>query len=131
MVLGICYVIDSGIVWISCYSYCVKVQWLFIEVVLQVSVNQCKGCCGWVELGICVCFYSEEDFNVCLVFIDLEIFCINLVVVILQMLYLCFGDIEVFFFIELLDGKVIKDGFIFLQELLVVNCEGQLILLGC
>lgn len=33
MVLGIKYVIDLGIVWISCYSYCIKVQCLLIELI--------------------------------------------------------------------------------------------------
>lgn len=136
IVLGIKYVIDFGIVCISCYSYCIKVQCLLIEFILQVFVNQCKGCCGCVFEGICICFYFEDDFFLCLEFIDLEILCINLVLVILQMIVLGLGDIVVFLFVEVLDKCNIQDGVCLFEELGVIIMDEQvsvykLMLFGC
>lgn len=116
MVFGICYVIDVGIVCISCYSVYFKVQWLLVELIVCVSVDQCVGCSGCIMFGVVYWFYDEDDFNNWLVFIDLEIQCINLGVVILCMVDLKLGVVEDFFFIELLDGCLIWDGYCFLEE---------------
>ncbi len=56
------FVIDSGLVRISRYSYCTKVQRLPIEKISQASANQRAGRCGRLSAGVCVRLYSQEDF---------------------------------------------------------------------
>lgn len=130
IVLCICYVVDFGLVWVKCYSLWQKLDCLYIEVVLQVSVNQCKGCCGCVLEGICYCLYLEVEFLLWVEFIDFEICCFSLVGVILWMLQFGLGWIEDFLFFEVLDECVIVDGWQQLGELGVVDVECWLILVG-
>ena len=85
---GIKYVIDTGTVRISRYSYRTKVQRLPIEAISQASANQRKGRCGRVSEGVCIRLYSEDDFNGRPEFTDPEILRTNLSSVILQMLSL-------------------------------------------
>lgn len=130
MVLCICYVVDLGFVCVKCYSLCNKLDCLYIELILQVSVNQCKGCCGCIVEGICYCLYVEVDFQVWFEFIDLEIWCFSLVGVILCMLQLGLGCIEEFLFLEVLDECVVVDGWQQLIELGVIDVEWCMIIIG-
>jgi ATP-dependent helicase HrpA len=82
---GIRYVIDSGMVRISRYSYKSKVQRLPIEKISQAAANQRKGRCGRTSDGICIRLYSERDFLSRTEFTQPEILRTNLASVILQM----------------------------------------------
>lgn len=111
------YVIDSGTVRISRYSYRTKVQRLPIEPISQASANQRKGRCGRVTEGICIRLYSEADFNQRPEFTDPEILRTNLASVILQMVALGLDDIEAFPFVDAPDKRHIQDGVKLLEEL--------------
>ncbi|EHU5004607.1 ATP-dependent RNA helicase HrpA [Vibrio vulnificus] len=122
---GIKYVIDPGTARISRYSYRTKVQRLPIEPVSQASANQRKGRCGRVQEGICICLYSEDDFNSRPEFTDPEILRTNLASVILQMTALGLGDIEAFPFVEAPDKRNILDGVRLLEELGAINSNAN------
>ncbi len=114
---GIRYVIDTGDVRMSRYSYRTKVQRLPIEPISQASANQRTGRCGRVTEGICIRLYSEEDFLSRAPFTDPEIVRTNLASVILQMETLKLGNIEKFPFIDKPDRQFIKDGYRLLHEI--------------
>ncbi|WP_032115877.1 ATP-dependent RNA helicase HrpA [Candidatus Arsenophonus nilaparvatae] len=114
---GIKYVIDTGYVRISRYSYRTKVQRLPIEPISQASAEQRKGRCGRVSAGICIRLYSEEDFLARPMYTDPEILRTNLASVILQMMAIGLGDINQFPFIEMPDKRNIQDGIRLLEEL--------------
>ncbi|MGP1928633.1 MAG: ATP-dependent RNA helicase HrpA [Arsenophonus sp. NC-WZS1-MAG3] len=114
---GIKYVIDTGYVRISRYSYHTKVQRLPIELISQASAEQRKGRCGRVSAGICIRLYSKEDFLSRPIYTDPEILRTNLASVILQMIALGLGDINQFPFIEIPNKRNIQDGLRLLEEL--------------
>ncbi|MFZ9034578.1 MAG: ATP-dependent RNA helicase HrpA [Francisellaceae bacterium] len=114
---GIRYVIDSGDVRISRYSYRTKVQRLPIEPISQASANQRAGRCGRVASGICIRLYSLEDFQSRPAFTDPEILRTNLASVILQMESLKLGNIDRFPFLDKPDSRFIKDGYALLHEI--------------
>jgi len=118
---GIKYVIDTGTVRISRYSYRTKVQRLPIEFISQASANQRLGRCGRMSEGVCIRLYSLEDFLSRAEFTDPEILRTNLSSVILQMLALGLGEINNFPFVEPPDDRNIKDGLSLLEELGAVN----------
>lgn len=120
---GIKYVIDSGMVRISRYSYRTKVQRLPIEPISQASANQRKGRCGRVSDGICIRLYSEEDFLNRPEFTDPEILRTNLASVILQMTALGLADIEAFPFVDRPDKRNIQDGIRLLEELQAIQWQ--------
>ncbi|MDN2662494.1 ATP-dependent RNA helicase HrpA [Psychromonas sp. 14N.309.X.WAT.B.A12] len=122
---GIKYVIDTGTVRISRYSYRTKVQRLPIEAISQASANQRKGRCGRVSEGVCIRLYSEEDFNGRPEFTDPEILRTNLSSVILQMLSLGLGELNKFPFVEPPEDRNIKDGLNLLEELGAVNLKAK------
>jgi ATP-dependent helicase HrpA len=115
------FVIDSGLVRISRYSYRTKVQRLPIERISQASANQRAGRCGRLSAGVCVRLYSQEDFLSRKEFTDPEILRTNLASVILQMLFLKLGDIQDFPFIDPPDFKFVKDGIKLLFELQAIS----------
>ena len=127
---GIGYVIDPGFARISRYSVRTKVQRLPIEAVSQASANQRAGRCGRVSHGVCIRLYSEEDFQQRAEFTDAEILRTNLASVVLQMLSLGIGDVKRFPFVDLPEGKQIKDAFKLLQELQAVTVNGKLNSIG-
>ncbi len=127
---GIKYVIDSGKVRISRYSYRTKVQRLPIEQVSQASADQRKGRCGRVSSGVCIRLYSEEDFLNQSEFTQPEILRTNLASVILQMKSLRLGDIEDFPFVERPDNRYINDGYKLLQELGAVDEKNEITKIG-
>ncbi|OIN84269.1 DEAD/DEAH box helicase family protein [Francisella sp. TX07-6608] len=121
------YVIDSGLARISRYSYRTKVQRLPIEKISQASANQRAGRCGRLSAGICICLYSEEDFNNRKKYTEPEILRTNLASVILQMLFLKLGSIQDFPFIDAPDARFVKDGFKLLFESKLTLCLDFLI----
>ena len=122
---GIKYVIDTGTVRISRYSYRTKVQRLPIEPISQASANQRKGRCGRVSEGVCIRLYDEDDFLSRPEFTDPEILRTNLSAVILQMLSLGLGDLNQFPFLQPPEDRNIKDGLSLLEELGAVNLQAS------
>jgi len=120
---GIKYVIDTGTVRISRYSYRTKVQRLPIEPISQASANQRKGRCGRISEGVCIRLYGEDDFISRPEFTDPEILRTNLSSVILQMLSLGLGELNQFPFVQPPEDRNIKDGLSLLEELGAVNLE--------
>ena len=127
---GIQYVIDTGMVRISRYSYRSKIQRLPIEPVSQSSANQRKGRCGRISEGVCIRLYSEDDYNNRPEFTEPEIRRTNLASVILQMESLRLGHIEDFPFIEPPNSRYIKDGYKLLHELCAVDKHNNVMALG-
>ncbi|WP_126454417.1 ATP-dependent RNA helicase HrpA [Sulfuriflexus mobilis] len=127
---GIHYVIDTGMVRISRYSYRSKIQRLPIEPISRSSANQRKGRCGRISEGVCIRLYSEQDFNNRPEFTDPEIKRTNLASVILQMESLRLGHIEDFPFIEPPDSRYITDGYKLLHELRAVDEHNTVTALG-
>ena len=122
---GIKYVIDTGTVRISRYSYRTKVQRLPIEPVSQASANQRKGRCGRVSDGVCIRLYDEDDFLSRPEFTDPEILRTNLSSVILHMLALGLGELNKFPFVQPPEDRNIKDGLSLLEELGAVNLNAK------
>ncbi|WP_425413895.1 ATP-dependent RNA helicase HrpA [Psychromonas hadalis] len=120
---GIKYVIDTGTVRISRYSYRTKVQRLPIEPISQASANQRMGRCGRVSAGVCIRLYAEDDFLSRPEFTDPEILRTNLSSVILQMLALGLGELNQFPFVEPPEDRNIKDGLSLLEELGAVDLK--------
>ena len=118
---GIKYVIDTGTVRISRYSYRTKVQRLPIEPISQASANQRLGRCGRVSEGVCIRLFDQDDFLSRPEFTDPEILRTNLSSVILQMLALGLGELNQFPFVEPPEDRNIKDGLFLLEELGAVN----------
>ncbi|TXR53288.1 ATP-dependent RNA helicase HrpA [Reinekea thalattae] len=127
---GIHYVIDSGLVRISRYSYRSKIQRLPIEPIAQASANQRSGRCGRIAPGLAIRLYDEEDFLARPEFTDPEILRTNLASVILQMLHLGLGLLEDFPFVEPPEKRMIKDGYTLLNELGAVTDQGKLTPVG-
>ncbi|MCP4324474.1 MAG: ATP-dependent RNA helicase HrpA, partial [Alteromonadales bacterium] len=122
---GIKYVIDTGTVRISRYSYRTKVQRLPIEPISQASANQRMGRCGRVSAGVCIRLYGEDDFISRPEFTDPEILRTNLSSVILQMLALGLGELSQFPFVQPPEDRNIKDGLSLLEELGAVDLKTQ------
>lgn len=127
---GIKYVIDTGQVRISRYSWRARIQRLPIERTSQASANQRSGRCGRTSDGIAIRLYSEADFLARPAFTDPEILRTNLASVILQMTHMRLGDIAAFPFIEPPDSRQIKDGFKLLYEIQAVDKQHRLSNMG-
>ena len=127
---GIRYVVDTGRVRLSRYSFRSKVQRLPIEPISRASADQRAGRCGRVAPGICIRLYSEEDYQSRPEFTDPEIQRTNLAAVILQMQALGLGAVEEFPFVEPPDRRYINDGYRGLFELQAVDGERRLTELG-
>ncbi|MDN3518579.1 ATP-dependent RNA helicase HrpA [Aquisalimonas lutea] len=127
---GIRYVVDTGVVRLSRYSFRSKVQRLPIEPISQASADQRAGRCGRVAPGVCIRLYSEEDYQNRPAFTDPEIRRTNLAAVILQMQALGLGGVEAFPFVEPPDRRYINDGYRSLFELRAVDDGRRLTALG-
>ncbi len=127
---GIRYVIDSGLVRMSRYSWRSKTQGLPIEKISQASANQRSGRCGRVAPGVAVRLYAEDDFDQRPQFTDPEILRTNLATVILQMTLLNMGRIDAFDFIEAPDSRLIKDGYRLLKEIKAVDEKDKVTHIG-
>ena len=129
-VLGIKYVIDTGLARVKRYSARAKVEQLHVEKISQAAARQRSGRCGRVSAGVCIRLFSEEDFNSRPEFTDPEIVRSNLAAVILRMAALKLGDVAAFPFLEMPDSRYINDGFQVLLELGAVNEHNGLTKLG-
>ena len=127
---GIRYVIDSGLVRMSRYSWRSKTQGLPIEKISQASANQRSGRCGRVAPGIAVRLYAEDDFEQRPEFTEPEILRTNLATVILQMTLLNMGKLDDFDFIETPDNRLIKDGYRLLKEIKAVDSDDNVTNMG-
>lgn len=127
---GIRYVVDTGVVRLSRYSFRTKVQRLPIEAISQASANQRAGRCGREAPGVCIRLYSEDDYLGRPEFTDPEILRTNLASVILQMRYLGLGSVEEFPFIQPPDPRYVNDGYRLLHELGAVDSQWSLSELG-
>ncbi|WP_290647722.1 ATP-dependent RNA helicase HrpA [Aquisalimonas sp.] len=123
---GIRYVVDTGLVRLSRYSYRTKIQRLPIEPISQASAKQRAGRCGRVAPGICIRLYSEDDFRSRPEFTDPEILRTNLASVILQMQSLGLGSVQAFPFVEAPDQRYINDGYRLLHALRAVDATHRL-----
>ena len=127
---GIRYVIDTGLVRLSRYSWRSGVQRLPIEKTSQASASQRSGRCGRLAPGICIRLYDEEDFNNRQKFTEPEILRTNLASVILQMNLLKLGSIHNFDFVESPDSRLINDGYRLLFELRASDENDRILQLG-
>jgi ATP-dependent helicase HrpA len=127
---GIRYVIDTGLVRLSRYSWRSRVQRLPIEKTSQASANQRSGRCGRLAPGICIRLYDEDDFNNRAEFTEPEILRTNLASVILQMNLLKLGSIHGFNFVDSPDSRLINDGFRLLFELHATDENDRILELG-
>jgi len=127
---GIRYVVDTGRVRLSRYSYRTKVQRLPIEPISQASAEQRAGRCGRVAPGICIRLYDEADYRERPAFTDPEILRTNLASVILQMEAEGLGRIEDFPFIDAPDSRFVRDGYRLLWELGALDGDERLTALG-
>jgi ATP-dependent helicase HrpA len=127
---GIRYVIDTGLVRLSRYSWRSRIQRLPIEKTSQASANQRSGRCGRLAPGICIRLYDEDDFNNRPEFTEPEILRTNLASVILQMNLLKLGSIQAFDFVDSPDSRLINDGFRLLFELRASDEKDRILELG-
>ena len=127
---GIRYVIDTGLVRLSRYSWRSRIQRLPIEKTSQASANQRSGRCGRLAPGICIRLYDEDDFNNRSEFTEPEILRTNLASVILQMNLLKLGSIHAFDFVDAPDSRLINDGFRLLYELRATDENDRILELG-
>ncbi len=123
---GIRYVVDTGLVRMSRYSFRTKVQRLPIEPISRASARQRSGRCGRTAPGICIRLYSEADLDARPAFTDPEINRTNLAAVILQMEAQGLGKVEDFPFVEPPDRRFITDGYRLLHELGAVDEQARL-----
>jgi len=114
---GIRYVVDTGLARIPRYLPSTRTTSLAVGPISRSSADQRKGRCGRVENGVCIRFYSEEDYERREEFTPPEILRSNLAEVILRMLALRLGDVDTFPFVDRPGARSIKDGFDVLTEL--------------
>jgi ATP-dependent helicase HrpA len=120
------YVVDTGLARISQYNARSRTQGLPVVPVSQSAADQRKGRCGRVEAGICVRLYSEEDYLARPLYTPPEMQRANLAEVILRMLFLRFGSVQDFPFIDPPSPAAIKDGYAVLKELNAIDSSNHL-----
>ncbi|MGV3660380.1 MAG: ATP-dependent RNA helicase HrpA [Prosthecobacter sp.] len=124
------YVIDTGLARMSRYNPRTRTKRLPVEAVSQSSANQRAGRAGRVQDGICICLYSQEDFEKRDKFTMPEIQRANLAEVILRMKAFKLGEIEEFPFINPPVSAAIRAGYDLLHELGSLNDTHELTPLG-
>ena len=127
---GIRYAIDTGLARIAQYNARSRTQGLPVAPVSRASADQRKGRCGRVAAGVCIRLYSEEDYLSRPQYTAPEIQRSNLAEVILRMLYLRFGNIQEFPFLDPPSPAAIKDGFAVLRELGAVDEHRKITAIG-
>ena len=127
---GIRYVIDPGTARISRYAPRSKVQRLPIEPISRASADQRAGRCGRVGPGVCLRLYAKSDFEGRDRFTLPEIQRTNLASIILRTLWLKFGRIESFPFLDPPRPEAIREGYKELFELGAINEQQELTPLG-
>ncbi len=127
---GVRYVIDSGLVRMSRYSFRNKIQRLPIEKISRASANQRSGRCGRIAAGYCIRLYAEDDYETRDEFTEPEIKRTNLAAVILKMLSSNLGSVDDFPFIDRPDRRYINDGYRLLFELGAISESQKLTKMG-
>ena len=127
---GIRYVVDTGQARVKRYSIRNKIEQLKVEKVSQAAARQRAGRCGRVAEGICIRLYDEADFLGRPAYTTPELLRSSLAGVILRMKALRLPEIEVFPFLDLPEGKRIRDGRQLLAELGALDEQGRLTRIG-
>ena len=127
---GIRYVVDPGLARINRYNPRTHTQRLPIEAISRSSAEQRKGRCGRVAEGVCVRFYSEEEFLARPEYTAPEIQRSDLADIILRMLDLQLGKVEEFPFVDPPSPRAINSGYVQLQELGALDSGRRLTRLG-
>ncbi|MDD5389140.1 MAG: DUF3418 domain-containing protein [Gallionellaceae bacterium] len=127
---GIRYVVDTGLARVKRYSIRNKIEQLKVEKVSQAAANQRAGRCGRVAAGICIRLYDEADFLGRQKYTTPELLRSSLAGVILRMKSLRLPEIEVFPFLDVPEGKRIRDGQQLLAELGALDERGRLTGIG-
>ncbi len=127
---GIRYVVDTGLARVKRYSIRNKIEQLKVEKVSQAAARQRAGRCGRVAEGICIRLYDEQDFLSRPPYTTPELLRSSLAGVILRMKSLRLPDIEIFPFLDLPEGKRIRDGQQLLNELGALDERGRLTGIG-
>ena len=124
------FVIDTGKVRISRYSFRSKIQRLPIESISRASADQRAGRSGRTMPGICYRLYTQNDYDGRSAYTDPEILRTSLASVILRMLDLRIGNIDTFSFVDQPDSRQISDGYQLLQELRALSSAKRLTEIG-
>ena len=127
---GIKYVIDSGLARISRYNLSSHTKALPVQPISKASADQRAGRAGRLSPGVCIRLYSEKDYEAMAQFTAPEILRSNLAEVILKLLYLDFGEVTEFPFINPPSPKAIKEGYLTLKELGAINHHKKLTYIG-
>ncbi len=127
---GIRYVVDTGLARVKRYSIRNKIEQLKVEKVSQAAARQRAGRCGRVAEGICIRLYDEADFLGRQEYTTPELLRSSLAGVILRMKSLRLPEIEVFPFLDVPEGKRIRDGQQLLAELGALDGRGRLTGIG-
>ncbi|HVJ91690.1 MAG TPA: ATP-dependent RNA helicase HrpA [Labilithrix sp.] len=129
-IVGIVYVIDTGVARLSRYDPRSGTTRLQIEGISQASADQRKGRCGRVREGICVRLFDEQSFAARPAYTDPEIKRTGLAGVILRMKSLGLGEVEDFPFLDPPHAKSIAEGYRVLEELGAIDGRRELTPLG-
>jgi len=122
---GIRYVIDSGLARIARFSPRTQLQSLAIEAVAQDACAQRAGRCGRLAPGVCIRLFDEDDFAARPTETAPEILRSNLADVVLQMADRRLGEAEDFPFVDMPDGRLLRDARRLLQQLQALRPDGS------
>jgi ATP-dependent helicase HrpA len=124
------FVLDFGQARISRYNSRTKIQTLPIEAISKASCDQRAGRCGRIGPGICVRFYSLEDYQTRPVISPPEILRSNLAGVILQLLVSHAVKLENFYWLSVPEQANLREGWRLLEHLGAVDEKHRLTRLG-
>ncbi len=128
--VGIVYVVDTGVARLSRYDPRTGTTRLQIEGISQASAEQRKGRCGRVREGVCLRLYDEQSFAARPEFTDPEMKRVGLSGVILRMKALGLGKVEDFPFLDAPHARAISEGYRVLEELGALDDQRELTPLG-
>ena len=123
---GIRYVVDTGLARVKRYSIRNKIEQLKVEKVSQAAARQRSGRCGRVAAGITIRLFDEADFLSRPAYTTPELLRSSLAGVILRMKSLRLPEIEDFPFLDVPEGRRIRDGQQLLTELGALDERGRL-----
>ena len=123
---GIRYVVDTGLARVKRYSIRNKIEQLKVEKVSQAAARQRAGRCGRVAAGITIRLFDEADFLSRPAYTTPELLRSSLAGVILRMKSLRLPEIEDFPFLDVPEGRRIRDGQQLLTELGALDERGRL-----
>lgn len=122
---GIRFVIDTGLARIARFSPRTQLQSLAIEPVAQDACAQRAGRCGRLAPGVCIRLFDEDDFASRPSETAPEILRSNLADVVLQMADRRLGEAEDFPFVDMPDGRLLRDARRLLQQLQALRPDGS------